>query len=117
MVILLDAAAGFVCGIISGLGIGGGTVLMLYLLYIAKVPQLTAQGINLIYFLPTASASLISHFKNGLVEKKALLPAIIAGSVCAALSSLFAASSNTDILRRLFGIFLILTGTKEFFRK
>ena len=76
---LLPLLAGAAAGILSGFGVGGGTLLLLYLSGFAGLPQAQAQGINLLYFLPAAAASLPAHFKNGYVERSVLLPAIAAG--------------------------------------
>ena len=59
------AAIGFFSGIISGMGIGGGTILIPALLFLTEVNQQQAQGVNLIYFIPTAVMALITHRKNG----------------------------------------------------
>ncbi len=109
----LAALAGLIAGVISGFGIGGGTVLMVYLTALAHIPQRTAQGINLLYFLPTAAAALILHSKNHYVAWRAVLPAALWGCLTAALLSLAAMDMDLGLLRRLFGGFLILTGLSE----
>ena len=78
----LCALAGAVCGVLSGLGIGGGSLLMIWLTALQDLPQRQAQGINLLYFLPTAGASLLFHIKNKLVAWQAALrqPQAMAGS-------------------------------------
>ena len=78
--------------------------------------QTLAQGINLLYFLPTAATALPTHFKNGYVEKQTLLPAIAAGLVCSALTAWAATALDVELLRKCFGGFLILIGLKELFR-
>ena len=83
----------------------------------AGVPQNLAQGINLLYFLPTAGAALPAHFKNGYVEKAALAPAILAGLAGTALAAWAATSMDTDLLRRCFGAFLLVIGLRELFRE
>ncbi|SMC42266.1 TSUP family transporter [Papillibacter cinnamivorans] len=115
-----DAAAllaGFLTGILSGFGIGGGTLLLLYMTLLAGVEQQLAQGINLLYFLPASAASLLSHGKNGYLDREAALPAAIAGAVCTALAAWAAVSIDVSLLRRLFGVFLICVGLCELFRK
>ena len=72
---LTAALAGAAAGVLSGFGVGGGTLLLLYMTSLAGVPQDLAQGINLLYFLPTAATALPSHIKNGFVRRSALLPA------------------------------------------
>ena len=47
---MIAALVGTVCGVFSGLGIGGGSILMVWLTGIASMDQIMAQGINLLYF-------------------------------------------------------------------
>ncbi len=113
---LIAALAGAVTGVLSGFGVGGGSLLLIYMTSFAGVPQTLAQGINLLYFLPTAATALPTHFKNGYVEKQTLLPAIAAGLVCSALTAWAATALDVELLRKCFGGFLILIGLKELFR-
>lgn len=112
---MLAGLAGLICGVFSGLGIGGGTLLMVYLTAVAGAEQTLAQGINLLYFLPTAACALFLHAKNRLLRLKTILPAVIVGSVCAMGAALLATTIDTGFLRRLFGGFLLLVGIKELF--
>lgn len=114
---LIPLLAGAATGILSGFGIGGGSLLLIYMTSFADVPQNLAQGINLLYFLPTAGAALPAHFKNGYVEKAALAPAILAGLAGTALAAWAATSMDTDLLRRCFGAFLLVIGLRELFRQ
>ena len=65
----------------------------------------------------TSAAALISHVKNGLVERTAVLRAAIPGMVTAAVSAFAAANIDSNALRRLFGIFCVAVGVKMFFGK
>ena len=114
---LIAALAGMAAGVLSGFGVGGGSLLLIYLTGFASLPQNLAQGVNLLYFLPTAATALPAHFKNGYVEKAALLPAIVAGLVCSALAAWAATALEVDLLRRCFGVFLIVIGLRELLRK
>ena len=109
--------AGTITGILSGFGLGGGTLLLVYLTAFAGVEQRLAQGINLLYFLPAALFALPAHIKNGCIETKVLLPTISAGLVCAALTAWLATGMEVTLLRKLFGGFLILMGVSELFGK
>ena len=71
----MSALAGAVTGVLSGFGVGGGTLLLIYMTAFAGVEQHLAQGINLLYFLPTAATALPAHIKNGYVDKKTAMPA------------------------------------------
>ena len=112
---LLAAAAGLICGVLSGFGIGGGSLLMVWMTAVLSMEQKTAQGVNLLYFLPTAAAALIFHAKNRMVEWRAVIPAAIAGCCTAAIGALLAARLEMALLRKLFGGFLILVGVSEIF--
>ena len=114
---LIAALAGAVTGVLSGFGVGGGSLLLIYMTSFAGVPQTLAQGVNLLYFLPAAATALPAHLKNGYVEKGALLPAIAAGLVCSALTAWAATALDVEVLRKCFGGFLILIGLRELFQK
>lgn len=114
---LLAALAGTVTGILSGFGLGGGTLLLIYLTTFAGVEQTAAQGINLLYFLPAAAAALPAHIKNGYIDRHAALPAILTGLVCSGIASWAATALDVELLRRCFGVFLLLIGIAELFRK
>ena len=49
---ILPLAVGAATGVLSGFGVGGGTLLLVYMTAFAGVEQRLAQGINLLYFLP-----------------------------------------------------------------
>ena len=114
---LLSFLAGAITGILSGFGVGGGTVLLVYMTAFAGLDQRLAQGINLLYFIPAALLALPSHVKNGYIEKQILVPTISAGLICAALAAWIATGLEVKLLRKLFGVFLILIGVRELFRR
>ena len=58
---MLLAAAGFLSGILSGMGVGGGMILIPVLTIFAGASQHTAQTVNLYYFIPSAAAALVVH--------------------------------------------------------
>ena len=112
---LLAGVAGLVCGVFSGLGIGGGTLLMVWMTAVMDMEQRMAQGINLLYFLPTAICALIFHIKNRLIRWRVVIPAAIAGCLTAAGAAFLATAIDASLLRKLFGGFLLLVGLNEIF--
>ena len=112
----IDVIAGFLCGIISGFGIGGGTLLVIYMTNIAAIPQSTAQGINLIYFLPTSSGALYSHFKQKLIHPM-IVWSILAGIVTTAIGAYTANIIQSNLLEKAYGLFLLYVGIRELFCK
>lgn len=110
---LFNFLIGLFTGVLSGFGIGGGSLLILYLTSFAGVDQYRAGGINLLYFIFCAPAALISHIKNRLIEKKAALICAAAGVATAAGASFAASMMDVSLLRRCFGVFLLYIGVKE----
>ena len=90
LTLLAAAAAGLVCGVLSGFGIGGGSLLMVWMTAVLSMEQRAAQGVNLLYFLPCAACALIFHIKNKQIVWRAVWPAALAGSVCAVGGALLA---------------------------
>ena len=97
-------------GILSGWGVGGGTLLLLVMTLFLGVEQQAAQGINLLFFLPTAAAALLRHRKEGLLDLPLLHTAIPPAVIAALAGSVLAAVTDTELLRRPFGIYLLLCG-------
>lgn len=106
-------AAGAAGGLLGALGMGAGTVLIMFLRGVAKLDQLTAQAINLIFFLPVAALSLFLHSKNGLTDWKQALVWIAAGVPGALLGVWLSSVMPVQLLSRLFGAFLLCVGIRE----
>lgn len=109
------AAVGCILGFLAGLGVGGGTLLLLWLTAILNMPQPEARAINLLFFIPTALISSFFHRKKGTLNLKTVLPAMITGCIFAGLASWFSKGLDVALLRKLFGILLIATGLRELF--
>ena len=97
-------------------GVGGGTLLLLIMTLFLGVDQTTAQTINLLYFLPTAGIALVSHRKNGLLEKEVVRSAVPAGLAAAAAAVWVATTVDVALLRKPFGVFLLFTGVMTLFQ-
>jgi len=108
---------GLASGVVSGLGIGGGTVLIPALVFLFGMDQHAAQKINLIYFVPTAIIALITHFRSKNVDMKPLPAIIAAGLAGAALGSIAAIQMDGGILKKSFGVFLFFMGIYEVRKK
>ncbi len=104
-----------ILGFLSGLGTGGGSLLILWLTLVIGIEQIPARTINLLFFLPSAAISCLFHFKKGTLDIKKVLPAMAAGSISAGLLTYFSAEWNVELLKKGFGILLIFTGIRELF--
>lgn len=109
--------AGLCAGVISGMGIGGGTILIPALTLLLGLPQKTAQAINLLYFIPTASVALWQHQKSKRIEKKLLIGLILGGLLGALGGAILANWISGEYLGKGFGVFLAIIGIMEVFKK
>ena len=104
----------FLCGlgasVISAWGVGGGTLLLLVMTLFLGVDQRTAQGVNLLFFLPTAASALVCHWRGGYLDKPTLKSAVPWAVIAALLGAWIATALDVEILRKPFGIYLLLSG-------
>lgn len=110
MMIFWFGLAGVVSGVVAGMGMGGGTLLIPILSIFLNVEQRNAQGINLIVFVPMSIVALIIHFKNKLVDFRIGIPIMLSGVLASVGGSLLALNLKNDVLKKLFGGFLLLVG-------
>ncbi len=108
---------GLALGAISGMGVGGGSLLIIVLVSFFGVEQIMAQGINLLYFLPTAATALVIHIIKKRVDWRVALSAGIPGAAVAAVAGFFATNVDSKILKTAFAILILITGVIEFFKK
>ncbi len=109
--------AGLLAGAAGAMGLGGGSILLLYLTLIAGVEQSAAQGINLMFFLPCALASVIFSLRAGLIAKKQALIGIALGLPGAVIGCVLGGWLGGVWLRRLFGVYMLALGARELLRK
>lgn len=94
---------------------GGGTILILLLSIFIGVDQRIAQATNLVFFIPTAIGAIIMGIKNKNIQWKLAMPIILAGIVGAIISASISTHINVQILRKLFGIFLLVIASYEIY--
>ena len=104
----------FLCGlgaaVISAWGVGGGTLLLLVMTLLLGVDQQTAQGINLLFFLPTAAGALICHARGGYLDKPTRNAAVPFALPAAVLGAWLATAIDVELLRKPFGVYLLFSG-------
>lgn len=106
-------AVGAILGFLTGLGTGGGSLLLLWLTLVLGMEPPLARTINLMFFIPAAIiASTIRLFRGGIDLRKIILPAL-AGCISAAVFAIAGSHMNTEHLGKAFGILLIVTGIRE----
>ena len=104
----------FLCGlgasVISAWGVGGGTLLLLVMTLFLGVDQRTAQGVNLLFFLPTAASALICHAKGGYLDKPTLKASVPIAVLAALIGAWVSNAVDVEVLRKPFGVYLLLSG-------
>lgn len=114
---LIIIISSFIAGIAGGMGIGGGAILIPALIFFSDLNQHVAQSTNLIFFIPTAISALIIHIKNKNIDMKKALVLSLSGIPGAIAGSVTANFTEGDILRKMFGVFLVIFGLLELFKK
>lgn len=115
MSFILYLLTGFLAGMLGGMGMGGGTVLIPALTIILGVEQHVAQATNLIAFLPMALFSLKAHKERGLLKTDGIWSVIIPAVITSTAGGFLAVYLPAEVLRKLFGAFLIFLAIKGLF--
>ena len=113
MSFLPSAIVGSVLGFLTGMGIGGGSLLILWLTLVLGYDQSVAREINLLFFLPASAVCCIFRLRQGKLHLRLCLPAMISGCITATLAAWIATVTVTALLRKPFGILLLATGLRE----
>ena len=104
---------GAVIGFLAGLGVGGGSLLVLWLTVVAGMQAPDARAINLIFYIVAATSASVFRVKKGSLRLKPLLPAIGAGIISAAVFSYIGTQLDAGLLNKGFGILLLIVGSRE----
>ncbi|MGN0520707.1 MAG: sulfite exporter TauE/SafE family protein [Candidatus Fimenecus sp.] len=113
----LDAVALIVSAVVGAMGLGGGSVLILYLTMVRHLPQLVSQGINLLFFIPCAVTAVLIYAKQKMILWKLVLPLVLGGSIGVAVGTILLKNLDTKYISILFAGFLLAVGTYTLFSK
>lgn len=112
---LLSLIIGTVLGFLAGMGVGGGSLLLLWLTQVAQFPQEQARLINLLFFLPAAIVATFFRKKQKSTRPDVIRPGVLTGCCAAAVISLVSRNWDLTLMKKLLGGLLILTGLREIF--
>ena len=104
-----------ILGFLTGLGTGGGSLLMVWLTVICGISPVQARLINLMFFIPCAAVATVKNLRKGRIKPKKLILPILSGCFAALAATLLSPKINTEQLKKLFGVLLIFTGLRELF--
>ena len=112
---MIQSLIGVVSGVFSGVGMGGGTILIFLLTTFAGIEQHIAQATNLIYFIPTAISAIIVNYREKNIDTKLAVSVSVFGIIGAIIGAKFAVNTDVQKLRKLFGIFLAIIAIHEIY--
>ena len=110
---VLNLLIATILGFLTGLGIGGGSLLILWLTLVLDIESFTARGIVLLFFIPAAVISSFLRWRQGTLSISSALPAMISGCVAAVIFSFLSSFIPHHTLDRIFGLILIAAGIRE----
>lgn len=111
----MEIIIGIIAGMVTAIGMGGGTVLILLLTLLLNVPQHIAQAVNLMFFIPTSITAIILNIKNKNIDFKIGINIIIFGILGSIIGSVISSKVNVASLRKFFGVFLLCIAIHEIY--
>ena len=114
---IIGILVAFATATLAGLGVGGGGLLVLYLTLALSMEQLTAQGINMLFFAAASTTSLLIHARKRKLDMRVITICALFALGGAYGGSLLANTIETGLLRKIFGGFLIFSGVIVFMKK
>lgn len=106
---------GIIAGIVTGLGMGGGTILILLLTLFMGLDQHIAQATNLVFFIPTAISAIIINLKQKNINIKLAIVISIFGIIGAIVGAIISDSIPSSSLRKYFAIFILIIALHEIY--
>ncbi len=112
---MFEVLIGVVSGIVSGTGMGGGTILIFLLTFVMGAEQRVAQATNLLFFVPTSLIAIIVNLKNKNLDIKTGIIISVFGIFGAIVGANLAIHMDVNILKKCFGIFLSAIAVNEIY--
>lgn len=103
---MFEILIGTISGFISGMGMGGGTILILCLSMFMNIEQHIAQATNLVFFIPTSIIAIVTNIKQKNIDFKVGIPIAISGIIGAIIGAFYASKTNVKDLKKYFGVFI-----------
>ena len=100
-------------GFLAGIGVGGGSLLILWLTLVVNMGHSDARNLNLLFFIPCAIISSFFRWKQGALNIQKILPAVLFGCISAGIFSLVGRNLDTEIFKKIFGGLLLIIGLRE----
>jgi len=111
--IFLYYVASIIIAALSGLGIGSGGLFIIMLTAFLGIDPLQARGMNLLFFVFSASAALLIHLKRKDIEPGLVIFTSVFAVIGTIVGSMIGSYLSPLLLRRIFGCILVLSGIKN----
>lgn len=112
----MEIVFGLIAGMVTGLGMGGGTILILLLSLFLDLEQHVAQATNLIFFIPTSIAAIFINLKQRNVDLKLAIIVSIFGIIGAIFGAIISQNISSEHLKKCFAIFIFIIALHEVYK-
>lgn len=112
---MIEFITGIIAGTVSGTGMGGGTILILILSLFYGIDQHTAQATNLIFFVPTSIAAILTIIREKLIDWKIAITVGGFGIIGACIGAKISVNLEVSYLKKYFGVFLLIIAIYEIY--
>ena len=117
MSFILSSIVGLASGVLASMGMGGGFILVVYFAVFTDIAQKSAQGINLLFFIPITVIAVALHIKNKLIDVKTAVVCSLIGIPAVVAGFYLAQNIDKSLLRKGFAVFIIIAGLKDLLSK
>ena len=114
---MIEFVATFLIAVLSGMGVGSGGLFVIWLTFATDMPQLTSQGLNLLFFLFASGASMLVHLTKRKILWGTVAFLVVSGVLGSFFGSFVAGVLPTSAIRMIFGAVLFLSGIYSLFKK
>lgn len=113
---MLAVIFGTISGIVTGLGMGGGTILILLLSLFMNLEQHVAQATNLVFFIPTSIAAILTNLKQKNIDLKLAMKISLFGIIGAIIGAIISNNMSSEKLKKYFAIFILIIALHEIYQ-
>lgn len=114
---VFSAFISLIIAVLSGLGVGSGGLLVIWLTSFLGVSPEAARGMNLLFFVFSASSALLFHLKRKRIRVQMVITLALFALLGTAFGSLAGSFISPALLKKLFGGMLVATGTYTLFSR
>ena len=106
----ISAAIAMIIAILSGLGVGSGGLLVIWLTMFVGISPESARGLNLLFFVFSASSALLLHIFKKRINGKLVLALTLFSCIGTIIGVCFGSEISSEWIRKIFGGMLIISG-------